>query len=250
MKKQLIYIFTISLLFGVFGTGHAQNSDTALQETPEETSSDTLIYREKYGLRLGTDLSKLVRTFIEKDYTGFEIVGDFRLTERFYPAAEIGHEDYTFSENNFTTNSQGQYLKLGVNYNAYHNWIGMQNEIYTALRYGFATFSENLQEFTIYDKDHYFGPDHREIGQKFSGLNAHWLEFQIGIKAEVLNNLYLGIHADVKRMITDKSPKDFANLWIPGYNQRYEDTEFGVGWGYTLTYSVPIIRKERKEKQQ
>lgn len=238
MKKIPIYIFIISF-FGVSFTAFSQ----------EDTRIDTLIYKEKYGFRLGIDLSKPVRSFIDKNYTGIEINGDYRLTENFYPAAELGHENYTFNENNFTGSSEGQYLKLGVNYNVYKNWIGMQNEIYTGLRYGFSTFTEQLDEYTIYKKDHYFPPDVRESGEKFSGLTAHWIEFRIGLKAEVLNNLFLGVHTEVKRMITDKSPSGFANLWIPGFNERYESTEFGVGWGYSISYMIPFRKKDRKEKQ-
>ena len=63
------------------------------------------MYPERYGLRLGVDLHKIARSFYEKDYRGFEVVGDYRLTKRFYIAGEIGNENKTIDDDrlNFTT---------------------------------------------------------------------------------------------------------------------------------------------------
>ena len=70
-------------------------STMALAQEKKETIKDTLVYQQKYGLRLGADLSKLARTFLDDDYTGFEIMGDYRLTKKMYIAGEIGNEERT-----------------------------------------------------------------------------------------------------------------------------------------------------------
>ncbi|HLS31471.1 MAG TPA: DUF6048 family protein [Flavobacteriaceae bacterium] len=242
MKKAHICIFIISLFLGSFFNGFGQ-----VQSSPE-IQIDSISYMERYGVRIGADLSKPIRTLLDKDYQGFEIKGDFRITNNLYPAVEIGYEDFDFDENNFDANSKGGYAKLGANYNVYSNWIGMQNEIYVGLRYGFATYSETLYNYTVYDKDHYFPPDYKEVNQKYNNLNAHWVEFQVGIKAEVLHNLYLSLHAQVKRIITSNEPKNFDILWIPGYNRNYADSPFGIGWGYSVSYMIPLLKKERVQK--
>ncbi len=241
MKRKLLFIFIISCFWGSTFKTQAQNKHEV------QVLNDTVVYQERYGLRLGVDLSRPGRALIDKKYTGFEIKGDYRLKKRIFPAAEIGFEDFDYEENYLTANSQGSYIKLGVNYNAYKNWIGMQNELYAGVRYGFSTFSERLNEFTIYNQDHYFPSDFHEEPQKFSGLSAHWLELQIGLKAEVLHNVFLGVHVELKRLITDKAPGNFDNLWIPGFNRHYEGTEFGVGWGYSISYLIPFFHKERRE---
>lgn len=243
MKSKLFYIFTISLILGMPFTTVAQ------EKAENNPQSDSIIYKERYGLRLGLDLSKPIRSFIDNKYNGFEIKGDYRLTKRFFPAAELGHESYISSENNFEAKSTGSYAKIGVNYNTYKNWIGMQNEIYAGLRYGFSSFSEKLNGFIINDRDHYFPSDIRLIDEEFKNLSAHWIEFQIGIKTEVLNNLYLGIHAELKRIVSEKDPDNFSNLWIPGYNRNYNHSAFGIGWGYSISYLIPITKKVRIEKQ-
>lgn len=245
MKKQPIYIFIISLFFtGVWLPSAAQN-----QADSTEKQVDSIVYKEKYGLRLGVDLSKPIRSFIEKQYSGFEIQGDYRISDRFYPAAELGYEEFKSEENTFSSSSKGAFLKLGANMNVYDNWIGMQNEIYVGLRYGISSFSETLYDYTINNRDQYFEPDHRPGKEQFKNLSAHWIEFQIGIKAEVLNNLFLGIHGELKRMVHNTSPQKFDNLWIPGYNRNYDHSAFGVGWGYTISYLIPLYKKKRKQEK-
>src|SRR5690625_902118 len=198
MNKTRIYLFIFSLGFGSISIGISQ------ERNPSQT--DSIYYKEKYGLRVGIDLSKPIRSLFDDNYTGIEIKADYRFNKRFFPAIELGHEKTSFSENLLSGKTGGSYAKIGINYNTYQNWIGMQNEIYVGFRYGFSTFSETLTDYTIYDFDHYFSPDYRNPNKKFSNLNAHWIEFQLGIKAEVLNNLYLGIHAELKRLITEKAP--------------------------------------------
>lgn len=198
---------------------------------------------ERYGLRAGIDLSKIVRTAIDDDYKGFEIVGDFRIRKNYYLAAELGTETKTSVENTFDATIKGSYIRTGFNYNAYSNWQGMSNLIYAGVRVGFSTFNNDLKEYSIYTTNTFFPPDIRENSRKFSGLNATWLEVQLGVQAEVLKNLYLGINIQLKRLITQKVPEDFGNLYIPGFNKVTTESDFGAGYGYTLTYFLPFFKK-------
>ena len=45
---------------------------------------DSLVIKKKYGIRLGVDLSKIARSFLESDYSGLELNGDYRLTNKLY----------------------------------------------------------------------------------------------------------------------------------------------------------------------
>ncbi|HET8753399.1 MAG TPA: DUF6048 family protein [Salinimicrobium sp.] len=233
MKPKHIFILLISLLSAQYFPASAQ----------EEAVEDTLVYREKYGLRLGVDLSKPLRSLLDEDYQGLQILGDYRIYEDYYLAAEIGNEKNTITEANVTSSASGSYIKVGANYNAYNNWEGMQNLIFVGLRYGFATFSTELQEFSIYTTDSYFEPDVRTEAQEFKNLTASWAEIQLGIKVEVLNNLYLGAHVELKRRISQTKPTNFDNLYIPGFNRTYDDSNIGTGFGYSISYLVPLYKK-------
>ncbi|MEL6812857.1 MAG: DUF6048 family protein [Bacteroidota bacterium] len=235
MKLKHILLFSISLLL-------LPLSMAAQEENP--TANDTIPKRiEKYGIRVGADLSKLARTAFEDGYSGFEVVGDLRFSKKYYAAAEIGNETRDWDEENLTATTKGSYIKLGANYNAYNNWLGMENEIFVGLRYGFATFSQELTGYSIFTTDPTFPTEFVTDSQEFTGLTASWAELQVGVKTEVWDNLYLGIHLQLKRLITEDEPDNFANLIIPGYNRTYDFSKFGVGYGYTISYLIPIIKR-------
>lgn len=233
MKQQHIFLLFISLGLLLPSAFFGQTAQEA----------DSLEFREKYGLRLGVDLAKPLRSILEEDYQGFEITGDYRIYEDYYLAGEIGNEKNVISEANVTASANGSYIKLGANYNAYQNWVGMQNLIYAGLRYGFATFSTELQEYSIYTPNSYFEPDIRIEPTEFNNLTASWLELQLGIKVEVLNNLFLGTHVQLKRRVTQSIPSNFDNLYIPGFHRTYDNSTYGVGYGYSISYLIPFYKQ-------
>jgi hypothetical protein len=203
---------------------------------------------ERYGLRVGVDLSKLTRSFYEKDYKGLELVGDFKFTRKHYLAAEIGNENKTVDDDqlNFTTN--GTYLKLGFDYNSYENWVGMNNMIYVGMRYGVSAFSQTLNSYSVYYANTYFPKPIIESGQKYDGLSAQWLEVVAGVKAEMFQNLYVGFSVRLNHLITNKTPDNFDNLYIPGFNRTYGGN-FGAGFNYTISYFLPLYKKTLKNKE-
>lgn len=212
-------------------------------QTENETVSDTIPRIEKYGLRVGIDLAKPVRTLVEDGYSGFEIMGDFRVTKKFYAALELGNEKKDWIEPNISTQTSGSYAKVGFDYNAYENWLGMENAIILGLRYGFSTFKQDLISYSIYTSNPAFPSETVTVPQEYRGLTAHWAELIVGVKTEILNNLYLSITAQLKRKITEDQPETFENLYIPGFHRTYDYSQFGVGYGYSISYLIPIFKK-------
>lgn len=232
MKRKYIYTSIISLLLTAFVWGQ------------EPTPVDSLqVKDQKYGLRVGTDLIKLARTAFEDGYTGFEIMGDFRITDRWYAAIELGTDDREWDKDDLKANATGSYAKIGADFNAYENWVGMNNAIFVGLRYGFATFSQELISYQVYTTDTTFPTTLVEPGTEFDGLNASWAELLIGVKTEVWSNLYMGVNVQLKHLISEKTPENFDNLIIPGFNRTYDNSSWGVGYGYTISYLIPIFKK-------
>ncbi|HKJ48852.1 MAG TPA: DUF6048 family protein [Christiangramia sp.] len=230
------YISSLILIF-LFGISASAQQSQALE--------DSLQYREKYGIRVGIDLSKPLRTLLDDTYSGIELVGDYRVYKNFYAAAEIGTSKITFEGDNIETFTNGSYIKVGGDYNAYENWLDMQNAIFVGVRYGFSTFSQTLDEYRIYTSSDYFGADIREDNTETTGLTANWAEIMVGIKVEVLNNLFLTANVQLKRRIGQNSPTNFDNLAIPGFGRTYDSSEFGAGFGYTVSYLIPFYKKAR-----
>ena len=246
MKQQHISIYTISLiLFFACYQMHAQEQPIDLNER------DTTTYEYRYGLRVGADLSKLTRSFFETGYQGFELVGDYRISKKFYIASELGSEEKTTIEDLYDFTTSGSYIKAGFDYNAYENWYGMENMIHAGLRYGFATLRQTVNTYTIYNSDMYWGEGgvpgaNPDLIQQYDGLTAQWIEVVLGLKAELFNNVYLGLSVRLNRLITDTAAANFPNLWIPGFNKVTDGSAFGVGYNYTITYFIPLYKTKKK----
>lgn len=215
--------------------------------SPEIIKNDSIpVKTDRYGLRVGLDLFKLTRALYDKDYKGIEFVGDYRLTKKYFLAAEIGNENKTTNDDRVNFTTKGSYIKAGFDYNAYENWLDMENIISIGMRYGFSTFNQQLNSYRIYNANPYFG----EIpiipsGKKFDDLTASWAEVVAGVKVKVFNNVFVGFSLRLNLLVTNKQPENFSNLYIPGFNRTY-DGNFGVGINYTVTYFVPIYKKKVK----
>lgn len=205
---------------------------------------------EKYGVRFGADLSKIIQSFYNKNYKGIEFVGDYRVTKNYYLAGEIGNENITVEDNRLSFTTQGTYLKVGFDYNSYENWLDMRNMIYIGMRYGASTFSQTLNSYSIYNTSTYFPEASTVIsGEKYNGLTSQWIEVVLGLKAEVLKNIYLGFSVRVNRLLTNTKPDNFDNLFIPGFNRTYNG-DFGVGFNYTVSYFLPLYKTKSTAKAE
>lgn len=244
MKHTLKYIFSICLVFAFLPLKAQEiNSAKVIVDTTKNTTI-TPVKTNRYGLRLGVDLFKLSRGFYDKNYKGLELVGDYRLTKKYFLAAELGNENKTTDDTQLNSTAKGSYLKAGFDYNAYENWLNMENIISIGLRYGFSTFSQQLNSYKIYNSNRYFGENPEIIsGEKFNGLTASWLEVVAGLKAKVFNNVFVGFSLRFNTLISNTKPSNFDNLYIPGFNRTYNGS-FGVGFNYTVTYFVPIYKKK------
>ena len=231
MKQQHISLFFISILLLCCSFVSAQQ---------DKTANDSI--KNKYGLRVGVDLFNPVAAFVEDRRSGLELVGDYRLSKKWYVAGELGYLENKSDLDNINFTTEGQYIKIGADYNAYENWLDMENAIYLGMRYGFSTFKQNLNDGFI-NSDPLVG-DQPITPQEFDGLNAHWVELVVGVKAEVLNNLYLGFSFSGKRMISTKEPDNFKNLFVPGFNRVFLNNS-GFGFNYTISYLIPFYKKAK-----
>jgi hypothetical protein len=236
MKHILKFTFSLVVLFSIVGNA-------------QDTISK---YPQRYGLRVGVDLHRLTKSFYDSNYKGLEIVGDYRLSKKFYLAGEFGNEEKTVDDDRLNFTTKGNYLKVGFDYNAFENWLDMENMIYTGVRVGFSSFDHTLNSYKIFQAypiaegtyTNYYGENEITTSQKFSGLNATWIEIIGGIKAEIFNNLYLGFSVRINYLTSDKKPNGFDNLYIPGFNRTY-DGKFGAGFNYSLSYFIPIYKKKK-----
>ncbi len=233
MKHTSTFLYSMILVLTSF-----------LVEAQTQKTDSIPVKTNHYGVRVGVDLFKLTRSLYEENYKGLEIVGDYRLTKKYYIAGELGNEDKTVNDDQVNFTTKGTYFKAGVDYNVYENWLDMENMIYIGGRYGVSSFNQTLNSYTIYNRYPYFGQSQTiASGEKFSGLSAQWIEVLLGVKAKVFNNFYVGFSVRMHKLVSNKKPDNFDNLYIPGFNRTYDGT-FGAGFNYTVSYFIPIYKKK------
>lgn len=241
------FFISVFLLLSFYGA-QAQNGPIDTQP------KDTVVYKQAYGLRIGVDLSRPILSFLNDGYTGLEFVGDYRLTQKIYLAAELGNEKKTKQEDLYNFTTSGSYLKLGADYNTYANWYGEQNSIFVGGRYAFSTFSQTLNNYKVFNSNRYWDPTDFAVGSleptEFSGRNASWIEFVFGTKVELFANIFLGGSVRLGFLVSDKKSDEFPNLFIPGFNKVTDGSRFGVGYNYSLTYFIPLYKKVKKPKKE
>lgn len=201
--------------------------------------NDSISNIKPHAIRFGIDISKPIISVFNNKNKGLELVADYQVSKNLFAAAEVGFSDFTGTEDYLTYSAKGSYAKLGVNYNVYKNWLDMKNEIYFGIRYGYASFSNTLNAYTINQYGTYFNNPTITPGTQFSYLNAGWIELSTGIKVAIFKHLFLGTSVSIKKLVNSKEPTNFRNLYIPGFYRVFSNNA-GIGFNYTITYSIPF----------
>ena len=140
MKLMLKYTFSLLVLLLSISSIAQDKKTDSIKPIPQ-----------RYGIRFGADISKLIRSGFDKNYKGLEFVVDYRLTKKIYIAGEIGNENKITDDTRINFTTKGSYFKVGFDSNSYQNWLDMENMIHVGLRYGVSTFSQELNTYKIYD---------------------------------------------------------------------------------------------------
>ena len=210
-------------------------------ETNATVSNDSL---KKFGIRIGTDLQKIIRSASAQEYNGISLNADIRFKESIFMFSEIGNEKKIVEYSSVDSEVSGNYIKLGLQFKLNKDIIGLRNLIYSSFGFGISSFDQTISRYNIYNiYSNLWGEFTNTDAINLENLNANWIEIGFGVKTEILNNLFLGIELQLKNLIYQKNKNDIANFYIPGFNRTYESSNFGTGFNYSLTYLIPIIKK-------
>ena len=155
----------------------------------------------------------------------------------------MGNESIERESDRIDFKTSGSYFKVGIDYNLYQNWLDMDNMIYFGARLGAANFSQTLLRYDYATDNNYFPQVTNVVDREFNGLTALWVEIQLGIKVAVLTNLYLVANVQLSTMLTEKTPDNFDNLYVPGFGRTYDTTSIGTGYTYGIMYRIPFYKK-------
>ena len=249
MKKLHIWVFCISFLsFGFLGFAQKNQTD----DTQTEEVLDSLQAKEKtpLSLRFGIDLYRITRSQFSDEYNGIELVGDLRIKTKLFLALELGNEKTTKQSEQVNFTTKGSYYKIGIDYNMYENWQGMNNNVHLGFRIASSNHSHFLNSYTLIDRTPFWPNFDQVIDMGFAtgerpNLNAQWFEVVAGFKVQILNNIYLGLSLRLNRLLNYTKPENFDTIFIPGFNQKTDENKFGATFNYTLSYNIPFASKKK-----
>ena len=115
-----------------------------------QTEQDSLITKNKYGIRIGLDISKQIRMLTE-EYNGLSLYGDIKIKERLFIVAEVGRDNKNINNENLKSKFSGNYIKTGLNYNLYNNLPGLKMK-YVGFRGATSKFESEVFEYNTYNR--------------------------------------------------------------------------------------------------
>lgn len=200
---------------------------------------------DQYGLRLGIDLSRIPVHYFNPYRSDFEVQADARADSDLYIAAEAGwNKTHLDNAPVFEYNSNGYYLKAGVDYNLIKRQFPQEaNIVYLGIRYGIARMTSSVPQYQITDP--YWGNVNGSFPSK--ALVPQWGELILGLKAEVLNNLFMGWALHLRILTTQNIGKPVRPYIIPGFGNATKNTVFDVS--YTISYRIPLWKPKPKKRK-
>lgn len=210
----------------------------------KKDSIKTIMLEVPAGLRVGGDLTRFAIPFFQPYRRDATVVLDARYKDRIYFAADLSYNLVDHSDSNYTYKSSGFGLSIGANYNLLKRQIPKENfMLYGGFKYGFSLFTYEIPSYTVHSD--YWGDYQGSVGSQTK--TGHWVELSLGIKVEVLKNLYLGwsLH---DRILLNRAlmNSDFPPLIIPGFGKGYKGNAFDVQ--YTISYLFPLYKVKQQMK--
>jgi len=200
-------------------------------------AQDTIRYpiNEMKGIRIGIDVSKpLLPLMFSGERFGLEAAADMHIKGNLFAITEVGWLNVNLNRDEYHYRANGLYGKLGGDYNLLKSRRPFSNDIvYAGGRYGYSVFSHQAEQITV---SSHFWPEATDQTIPKLTMQAHWLELLLGVKAEVLKNLYIGLTFRLKFIIVSPNDNYSTPYIIPGYG--YGNEGFALGLNYYISYNI------------
>ncbi len=202
-------------------------------------SGQTIIDTEKQlhspvGFTLGFNLAGPFNSILDADRTAFSFITRLNLKENLFFRGEAGFENINFKKEAYHYESNGSFIKGGVEINAITKAEPTTNaQLLFGLHYGIALQKQNASTFII--ENSYWKDYTGRIGSHTA--NHHWLELSGGPRIELFSNFYISWILQIRIITFKNNPEILRPYLIPGFGNG--DTRLNGGFAYTLEYLIP-----------
>ncbi len=191
-------------------------------------------YIRMKGIRLGADISRpFQNSWTKGDRYGSEFSADMELWPNLFPAFESGIDIMKIKTDYVDYKSSGSYSRFGIDYNLLQaENKNDKNVFYVGLRYGFVLARQQVNSYSM---DSYWGTTTGRFGNQ--NYFAHWGEFLLGIKGEIVHNFYMGWTIRGKIRLDNKDLGMPPAYFVPGYGKAANG--FNFDFTYSVYYNLP-----------
>ncbi len=223
--------YTINILFifwSLSSFSQKQINDTLIK-------NDSIHILKPFNVRIGFDLGNFIDGKLNNNpKTAFFI--DSNIYKNYFLCLEVGSNNNDFNNSVYHFQTKGNYLKLGVDYNIYDNWPGMDNQISMGFHYGYSNFTGTLVGYKINQPSNTFPPMENIVNKEFKNISGKWFEITSKLQVEVLRHIYLGYSISLKYLLSAKRTNEYEVPFIPGFYKVNSNRNFGFGMQYYISY--------------
>ncbi|MBI1769458.1 MAG: hypothetical protein HY015_06650 [Bacteroidetes bacterium] len=211
------------------------------KETPKKVAKPKKDFAPT-GIRVGTDLIDLGKTFAGKTFKGWEVNGDVDFAN-YYLAADIGSWSKKIVLSNGEYSNGGNYFRIGADINL----LGKdpdKNMFFFGFRYGRSLFHESLNYLDTTSNKIYVAAPYQV---KNANVSGGWAELTSGLRVKIWKGLWMGYTARIKFAPGTKgNDPSLATYDMPGYgiisNKPWWGFNYQVFWRFAWKKNKPVVK--------
>lgn len=199
-------------------------------------SQDTILFPLK--IRAGLDITGPATYFLDKERLSLEGFLSLDRNEKMAYVIEGGYLKYNYSQYNYEFQTNGMFLRAGVNFNLLKPemsvgkyWAGI------GFRYGLSLFHTEVPSFQT---ENYWGTYNSSIPGRTS--IGHFIEASPGVRTELFKNLSIGWSIRLRLLISGGGNKDIRPIYFPGFGNSGKITNAGIN--YYILWEIPYKTKK------
>ena len=250
-QKISRYIISALLLLAFVAPLTAQNTGNnrrvqPSQQKKKEKTLPEVTYPLMNGIDVGVDILSPVLKAFGSDFMSAEAMVDVNLYNRYFPTIEIGYGGgKSINDYDVSIKASAPYFRIGIDYNTL--WKKAHgNLLLVGLRYGFSSGKYDVSVPDLTDPDYAGGADETNLTDPIWGdtsnyvhegmkYTMHWLEFTVGIRANIAKRIKMGLMLRIKHKLKASADTYGDPYYIPGFG-RYDANNTGIT--YSIIYQL------------
>lgn len=225
------------------------------QKKKKEKKQPDVTYPLFNGLGVGLDLWGGANYVLGSDFLSTDVQVMADLKHRYFPTVELGvGSTDTWNDHGTHYKSTAPYFRIGMDYNMLYN-KKHGNMILLGLRYGFSSFSYDIQALGVNDpmyggivgnpslEDDVWGGS---LPYDYTGMKGsmHWAEFCFSLRGNIWKQIDMSLGLRIRFKLSGESDEHGEAWYVPGFGKQASST---MGVSYSIIYKIPFKQKNNKK---